>query len=100
MSLYIGPVYFRDADFFLIGAFVLSVIAIVQGYSLPLFDAKTFVLLTIIFLLARAVLPLVHSSLVYILFLAALFLSVYVNLATVFLFMFISFVLLHLTKQI
>ena len=100
MSLYIGPLYIRDADIFLIGAFVLSVIAIVQGYTLPLFDAKVFVMLTVIFLLARAVLPLVHSSLVYILFLAALLLSVYVPIATVFLFVFVSFVLLHITKQV
>lgn len=98
MSLYVGPFYLRDSDLFLFVSVLFGFVLLIMPVNIPYFDAKVYLLLVALLTVARGFIPSTHSSIVYLIFLAALGVSFFSTLPVVFLFVSISFLLTYLFK--
>lgn len=100
MSFYIGPVYIRDGDLFLLFAAGLLVVSAYFQIPLPYIDAQSLLFITILFFLGRGLVAAANEVTLYILFLTSLLVAVSQPLSTVFLYILISFVVLKVAKQL
>lgn len=100
MSVYIGPFYLPDRDIFILLAIFLLVIGWVMGVKLPIGDLTSLVYLSIIFLLMKGFVHPEKEGNLLILFLSGIFLSFFIPVTTLFLFIFLSVLLFRLVRLV
>ena len=100
MGYYIGHYYFGKRDLFLLVASALLGLVIYLEYPIPVFDAHELVVLTVLALFAKGLLTSVHDSTVFLAFFAALVLTLFIPFVQVLIFLFLSFIFLHVMKII
>lgn len=100
MGYYIGQFYFDKRDIFLILAIILLVFAIRTHYPIPYFDTNHLFFLLIILLIAKGFVLPVYDSAIFVIFLIALFLTLFVPLFQSLVFLVCAFLFLRLFKVI
>lgn len=100
MSYYLGRFYFEKRDFYILLLLGLLLLAYRVGYPLPYFSYKNLFFLTILFLLAKGLVLTTYDSVVFLVFLSALILTLFIPLLQVLIFLFFALVLLRLLKVI
>jgi hypothetical protein len=98
--MYLGPFYFNTKEIFLIVASVLLGCAMVFGWPLWWFDARTLFTLTVLILLTKGLLPAIHNEAFFTLAIVTIFASLYLNIFQLVLFYFISFLLFRVLKVV
>ena len=100
MGYYLGKFYLEKKDFFLVLAVLLLWATIHFAYPLPLFDPQNLLILTIIFLIAKGLVLPTHNTVVFVTFLTALFLTLFLPIFQVIIFLVLAFIFLRLLKAI
>jgi hypothetical protein len=95
-----GPFFIDTKELFLILLAGLVWIARYFGWEIPLFDTQKLLLLTVLFFLAKGLLPAVHNENFLILALFTLFLSFYLVELQLVIFFVISLILFRILKVI
>lgn len=100
MGYYIGQFYVDKRDLFLAAAALLLLYAQRFGYPVPYFNVNHLLFfLTLLFIAKGLVLP-THDSAVFVVFLTALVMTLYVPLFQSLVFLVLAFFFLRLTKTI
>lgn len=100
MSIYLGKFYFEEKDLFILMAALGLLIGWVRGLVLPFIFYPETIFLILLFLLAKGLLIKTYESLIFIIFLSAVFLLNFFPLSIVFLYIVLSFIFLRLKKII
>lgn len=96
--MYLGPFYFQKRDFFIILAVGLLFAALRYGFSFPLFKPSYLLVLSILFLLAKASILPAYDPIVFITFLVGLILTLFLPLFQVILFLLLAFIFLKILR--
>lgn len=100
MSVYLGPFYLPDRDIFILLAITLLIAGWVFGIKPPIGDLTSLVYLSILFLLVKGFLHPEKEGNLLILFLTGIFLSFFVPVTILFLFVFLSVLFFRLVGLI
>lgn len=100
MGYYLGQFYFDKRDLFLVVATVVILFALRFGYPIPYFNVQHLLFLLILFFIAKGLILPTHDSAIYVVFLIALGLTLYVPLFHALVFLLFAFIFLRLLKAI
>lgn len=100
MGYYIGHFYVSKRDVFLLAAAGVSVFMLYQGLSMPYIETKYFLTLILLALFAKGILLPTNDTVLYLTFLVALALTLFVPFLQVLIFLFFSFMFLHISRII
>lgn len=94
MSYYLGRFYFEKKDFFLLFGGGLIALLVWLNYPVPFFKLQNLALLTIFLFLAKGILVPARDEALFLTFLAAVFLTLYLPILQVLFFFLLAFFIL------
>lgn len=100
MSYYIGQFYISKRDIFLLTCVLLLALTVYIDYNIPYFEKQQLMVLAILALFAKGLLIPTRDDIVYLTFFLAIALTLFIPFLQVLIFLFFSFLLLHLFRVI
>jgi len=100
MGYYLGKFYFDKRDLFIILVIGLLLAGFQLGYPLPYFQYQNLIVLSLLFLLGKGFLLTTYDSILFVTFLTAITLTLFVPLFQVLLFLVLAFIFLRFLKVI
>jgi len=100
MAFYIGKFYFDKRDLFILVAIGLLLAGWRLGYPLPYFQYQNLIILAALFLLAKGFLLTSYDSALFVTFLVAVMLTLFIPLLQVLYFLALAFIFLRILRVI
>lgn len=100
MGYYIGQFYFDKRELFLILGIIVLGIIIYFNYPIPLFRPQQLFVLLILLLITKAIIPSTKDAPLFLVFLTAIILTLFVPFFTIVVFVFIALFILKILRVI
>lgn len=98
MGYYIGQFYFDKRELFLVIGLIALGLIIYFNYPIPLFRPQQLLVLLLLLLISKAIIPSAKDTPIFLVFLTALLLTLFISFFNVILFIIISLILLKILK--